>query len=117
MIVFKMRKDLKKYIIKIEKELKKDKIDKNLVNEHLIKIQFFQHERLIHLIVTSLFALLTVITAIGIVIINDLKLLVLLLLFIILLIPYIYHYYYLENKVQYLYKLYDDMLEKCKIDI
>ena len=52
--------------------------------ELLIQIGFFQHERLIHLIV-----------------------LVLSLLFLVLLIPYIRHYYLLENGVQKLYEYYD----------
>ena len=58
------------------------------MNLHLIQVSFFQHERLIHLIVTVTFALL------------------------ILLIPYIRHYYILENEVQKMYGQYDRMMEK-----
>ena len=34
------------------------KIDDDTINNHLIKISFFQHERLIHLLVTLFYALL-----------------------------------------------------------
>ena len=72
----------------------------------LIQIQFLQHERLIHLIVTVLFALLTVIT--------EPLLLALTALFLILLIPYIRHYYILENGVQKLYEYYDRVEASAK---
>ena len=50
-------------------------------DELLIQIQFFQHERLIHLIVTVLFALLTVLTLFAALFLEKLILLVLFLLF------------------------------------
>lgn len=74
----------------------------------LIQIQFFQHERLIHLIVTALFALLTVISILVTLLLpGQPALLALDLLFLILLVPYIGHYYRLENGVQKLYEYYD----------
>lgn len=106
-----MKKDLEEYIKKIEKELTNNKVDKNLLDEHKVKIKFYQHERLIHLIVTSLFAILTIIASVALIITNEPKLLILLIMFIVLLVPYIYHYYYLENNVQYLYKLYDKLVK------
>ncbi len=75
--------------------------------EMLVQIQFFQHERLIHLIVTVLFALLAVITILASLIIQEPAVLLLCLMFIVLLIPYIRHYYILENGVQKLYEYYD----------
>lgn len=75
----------------------------------LIQIQFFQHERLIHLIVTVLFAMLTVITLLANLFLTQPLLLVLSLLFLVLLIPYIKHYYLLENGVQKLYEYYDSL--------
>ena len=79
--------------------------------ELLIKIGFFQHERLIHLIVTVLFALMTILVFIlGV---TDFALWtgVLLLLLLALLIPYIKHYYLLENGTQKLYEYYDILEE------
>ena len=77
--------------------------------ELLIQIQFFQHERLIHLIVTALFALLTVITLLANLFLTEPLILILSLLFLVLLIPYIRHYYLLENGVQKLYSYYDSL--------
>ena len=73
----------------------------------LVQIQFFQHERLIHLIVTVLFALLTVMTLLANLFLTQPLLLALTVLFLVLLIPYIRHYYLLENGVQKLYEYYD----------
>lgn len=72
----------------------------------LVQISFFQHERLIHLIVTVLFGLATVITIPACLITTELALLVLGGLFLCLLFPYIIHYFHLENGVQQLYLYY-----------
>ncbi len=87
-------------------ELSKKK-QKKYRKELLTQIQFFQHERLIHLIVTVLFALLTMITLLANLFLTQPLLLVLSGLFLILLVPYIRHYYILENGVQKLYEYYD----------
>lgn len=76
----------------------------------LIQIQFFQHERLIHLIVTALFALLTILSLfVSLLLPKQPVLLALDVLFLVLLIPYIFHYYRLENGVQKLYEYYDKL--------
>lgn len=76
----------------------------------LIQIQFFQHERLIHLIVTALFALLTILSLFASLLLpKQPALLALDILFLVLLIPYIFHYYRLENGVQKLYEYYDKL--------
>ena len=82
-----------------------------VLEEHLVQIGFFQHERLIHLIVTVTFALLTVI-AFGIMLLAEfLPVIGLTVLLLVLLIPYIGHYYTLENEVQKMYKQYDEILK------
>lgn len=108
---------MKEYINKIDEIInnnkKIDKIDE-LIEEHLIKIRFFMHERIVHFLVTMLFAIMFLITflyslnnfSIGIMLLN--------ILFFCLLVPYIFHYYYLENSVQYMYKQYDKLKEKKK---
>lgn len=73
----------------------------------LIQIQFFQHERLVHLIVTVTFAILTMIAVLGCVLSPQIPLFALVALLLILLVPYIRHYYILENGVQKLYICYD----------
>ena len=80
---------------------------KKVMDEHIIQISFFQHERLIHLIVTVLFALMTL-TTIAIGIIADYPYMFIgTVMLLILLIPYISHYYLLENEVQHMYEQYD----------
>lgn len=77
---------------------------------HLEQIAFFQHERLIHLIVTALVAVLMMM-CIGIAMIAGEPLMFLLALpLFILLVPYISHYYLLENEVQKMYGQYDKMI-------
>lgn len=84
------------------------------VKEHLIQIGFFQHERIVHLIVTMTVALLTIITlAIGI-IAEYVPAFILMAGFMVLLVPYIFHYYTLENEVQKMYEQYDKMLSLSK---
>lgn len=79
--------------------------------EHLTQVSFFQHERLIHLIVTITFALLTMMALAVYCIAEYMPILTLIGLFVILLVPYIGHYYTLENEVQKMYAQYDMMLQ------
>lgn len=107
-----MGKRLKDYLEKMEHmelgsltEEEKGKIVKDL----LIQIVFFQHERLIHLIVTVVFALLTMLSVLGTAILGQISLFLLTILFLVLLVPYVMHYYLLENGVQKLYVYYDKL--------
>ena len=82
------------------------------IKKHLIQIGFFMHERLIHLIVTVLFAIMTIATIFFAVASPNIGLLILTVAFMTLLIPYIIHYYLLENGVQKMYTQYDEMLRR-----
>lgn len=109
-----MRKYLKDYIDLIDSEInsnKKKGLEK-IINDHLIKISFFQHERFIHLCVTLFYALFSLLS-LALITIHPIFIIISALLFGFL-IPYIFHYFYLENGVQYLYKQYD--LLKKKMD-
>ena len=75
-------------------------------------IVFFQHERLVHLIVTFFVGIAMVLFFIGFIITENILVFVLFLLLLCLFIPYIFHYYYLENNVQ---KLYDYYLQNKRI--
>lgn len=88
----------------VTQELVRDKLQ-----EHLVQVGFFQHERLIHLIVTVTFALLEMLAIVLSVISDSLFTLVLPVVILILLVPYIRHYYILENEVQKMYVQYDRM--------
>ena len=81
-----------------------------VLQEHLTQVSFFQHERLIHLIVTVTFAILTMIALSIYCIAEYMPMLALIVLLLVLLIPYIGHYYTLENEVQKMYQQYDEML-------
>ncbi len=78
--------------------------------EHLTQIAFFQHERLIHLIVTVLFAVLEFLSLFMCMMIPSIGTMLLTFAVLVLLVPYIRHYYLLENEVQRMYTQYDRLL-------
>lgn len=80
-----------------------------IIREHLTQISFFAHERLVHLIVTITFALMTTLVLLGLVVSDNLMLIALMVALMVLLFPYINHYYLLENSVQKMYTQYDKM--------
>jgi len=95
----------------LESEEERDWVDE--MQKHLVQIAFFAHERLIHLIVTVLFALMTTIVFLYTFSNFSIPLLLLMILLMGLLIPYIKHYFLLENSVQDMYEQYDKMQEKA----
>jgi len=103
---------MKNYLNQIDKqtqgELSAD--DKKVLKENLlVQIGFFQHERIIHLIVTVTFAISTVISLMCVIISQSIIMSVFLILLLALLIPYIRHNYILEKGVQKLYEYYDKL--------
>jgi hypothetical protein len=107
-----MEKRLKAYLLYIKKQLSGDLSPEErtvLKEDLLIQIGFFQHERLIHLMVTITFAILAFAVMFFGFIHESLGNYMLLALLLILLIPYIRHYYILENGVQLLYEYYDEL--------
>lgn len=80
--------------------------------EHRDKIAFMQHERLVHFLVTMLFAIILVIFTAVQFFTESLGLLILITIIIVLTAFYIKHYYFLENTVQKMYVIYDDILKK-----
>ncbi len=109
-----MEKRLKDYLAWMEELNPEDfslQEKEKLRQEVLVQIQFFQHERLIHLIVTVTFAILTVMSVLGFVATAQIGLLVLTGMLLVLLVPYIRHYYILENGVQKLYQYYDNIVK------
>lgn len=107
-----MRKKIKQYVKQVDERLANppDDIDyREEQSRHLIQIQFFMHERLVHEIIMVLFALAVILVIIATVISAQWVFVALLAALLILLIPYIMHYYVLENCVQYMYEQYDEM--------
>lgn len=110
-----MGKKLKKYILFIQGLLNDENGIEDipqLKQSLLAEIEFWQHERLIHLLVTVLFAVLTMAVLLVSMFYVSLPLLLLLLLFLALLVPYLRHYYILENGVQKLYTFYEELLRR-----
>ena len=107
-----MKKMINEYIEYVEDKFNSKKMDKSFYDDLLIKISFFQHERLIHFLVTMLVGIITVMLLITSMFVDNIFIVILLLIFICLLIPYLFHYYFLENKVQYLYSLYDSVKDR-----
>lgn len=85
-----------------------------LREEHLVQISFFQHERMVHLIVTALFALMELIAILLLALAFSPGALALCAALLVLLVPYILHYFLLENEVQKLYALYDRIRAYCE---
>ena len=86
--------------------------------EHLVQVGFFQHERLVHLIVTVIFALFAVLS-VGMAFLlmafgteGAGSWLLVVAAFLVLLVPYVRHYYILENEVQKMYRQYDEIAAK-----
>ncbi|MEQ8236931.1 MAG: hypothetical protein ABRQ23_09150 [Syntrophomonadaceae bacterium] len=114
-----MRRRILCYRRQIEKILAADSPDTDwnlLLTAHLTQVSFFQHERLIHLIVTVTFALIVVLLM-HIMLFAPESSLLLLIFFLaaaLFLCFYILHYYILETNVQYFYTQYDRILSKCQ---
>ena len=89
-----------------------------LLAYHLHQISFFQHERLVHLIVTALFAILGF-TVFALILVcgsnGSILLYPLFIAIVILLVPYIWHYFLLENGVQKMYAQYDELLKQIRM--
>lgn len=107
-----MKKQLYNYIEKIQNQLNQGESLEELKESMKVNIGFFQHERLVHLIVTMTFAIMTVLSlAMSM---QQLYLLPLFVLILALTVPYVFHYYFLENGVQKLQRLYNELEEKLK---
>ena len=106
-----MAKNLYNYIKYVDDILKQENVNlKVLREEHLIKIQFYQHERLIHLLVTLFFVIFMLTFFVWSIYILEFIIVALILL--ICVFCYVIYYFKLENGIQYLYKQYDNILIK-----
>lgn len=106
-----MKHGLKEYSNELKK-LSEENIsisDKEL-KYHYIKIKNYQHERLIHLLITITFSFITLFSLYFAK--TNIAYLVVTLISFIMLVCYIMYYYYLENTIQLLYKYYDLIYKK-----
>ena len=102
-----MREYLGNYVKEIDEKIKSKNITEKDIENHLIKIEFFQHERLIHLLVTLAYGIFLFL---SVIIFTQIWIFVIVIyIALIFLLFYVRHYFFLENNVQYLYKQYDQM--------
>ena len=99
----------------IDNDMKTSDIAKTrrVLSEFEIKIAYFQHERIIHLMVTLSFALFLLLSIGGIFIFpREFTICAILLtcIFFGLTIGYVMHYYFLENSVQQMYHMRDEII-------
>lgn len=103
-----MKNYLKEYINELESIIKtKEKLSLENIKNIETKINWFQHERLIHLLVTIFYSIFTLIFM-SLAFVSYIFLIPFFI-GIIFLLFYIPHYFFLEKGVQYLYKLYDKL--------
>ncbi|MEG0614544.1 MAG: hypothetical protein RR540_02215 [Oscillospiraceae bacterium] len=109
-----MTKYIKNYMEYIEGILKSgEKLDfSKIKEEHLRQIAFVQHERIIHLMVMSLFVIVLFICIAAEVCFKIPMLMPLILLLLALIIPYVFHYHFLENNTQKMYAQYNLLTER-----
>lgn len=98
----------------IDLEMKNAPVEKTkeVLAEFETKISYFQHERLIHLMVTLAFAAFLLFEIFSLFILPSSFLyagIMLVLIFFGLTIGYIMHYYFLENSVQQMYHMRDEI--------
>ena len=96
---------MKKYLNEFKKELESKIND----NHKFTSKEIEQHERLIHLLVTLFYAIFAILFIFLSVILP--YFLIPCFICLIFLFFYVKHYFFLENTVQYLYTLYDKIVE------
>lgn len=108
-----MTEYLKKYMAETERRMKEcasESVLEEILAEHMDKIAFMQHERIVHFLVTMMFAIVLTILVCAFIFMEQLAMGLLVAIILVLLGFYIKHYYFLENTVQKMYKVYDELL-------
>lgn len=77
--------------------------------DHVQQIEFLQHERFVHLIITLAFASFMIASYVLMFFVPEIPSALLALTLTIVLLFYIFHYYRLENGVQRWYRLYNEI--------
>ena len=104
-----MTKQIRAYLALLEQFFAAEHSEEELLKmreELLQRIAFYQHERIVHLIVTMSFGVFFMLSLILVLNIGGIGLILLTVLFLVMLAAYIKHYYFLENSVQKMYLYY-----------
>ena len=110
-----MGSKLKSYIRALREMLEGGEALENvpeIKKELLSEIEFWQHERFVHLIVMFLFAVLTMAVFMVFIFAPTIPMAILFVALLVLLVPYIKHYFVLENGVQTLYVMYEEIVRR-----
>lgn len=103
-----MKVKLSELIIDSMNTIDKKDFDKDFLDNLLVWISFFQHERFVHLLVTVFVGICSILFLLSSLYFGNLPLLLLFIITFALFVPYIFHYYNLENGVQKLYDIYNE---------
>lgn len=109
-----MTKQIIAYLELLERFFRAEHTDEEIEQmraELLRRIKFYQHERLIHLIVTMSVGVFFMLSLILYLSQSGAGLLILTVMFLALLAAYLKHYYFLENSVQKMYLYYYQIAE------
>lgn len=106
---------IKTYMRSVEEALENENTDFSaLKREHLRQIEFIQHERLVHLMVTIMCCIL-LFMGLGIFFISGLTAVMAVnLLLLILVFSYLLYYFFIENSTQKLYRQYNRICAKAE---
>lgn len=106
--------NMKQYCREHEEKTLSSPPSEELLEDHLRKIRWIQHERLVHLIVTVMVVIGELFAADLVILHPELGIYpaIFMLGLAVLLIFYFYHYFFLENTVQRWYKIADDIRKK-----
>lgn len=114
-----MKRRIQEYMARMDNIIEADEKETDwqaLKQEHLEQISFYQHERLVHLLVMMLMVILMMMTIAIAMIADYIPMYAVTLACLVLVIPYINHYYFLENSVQMMYEQYDKILTLLRRD-
>ena len=104
-----MTKQIRAYLDILERFFSSEHSEEEFLimrGELLQRIAFYQHERIVHLIVTMSFGVFFMLSLILYLNLGVAGLRILTVLFLAMLAAYIKHYYFLENSVQKMYQYY-----------
>ena len=109
-----MKEYIKEYISDIDKKITNNyHFTKEEIDDFFLKLNLFQKERIIHLVITLSYVFFTILF-----LFLTKYIFMLFIIFFILLIFdsfHVYHYFFLENSVQYMYKQYDKIKKNAII--
>lgn len=109
-----MKKLITDYQKEVEEKIKNKTFTKEDLDDFKVMVGYFEHERLIHLLVTITVIILTCFFFYMFSIMPSIFLFLLVIILIILLGFYLYHYYFLENNIQSLEKKYLEIKKTLK---